>query len=76
MQFGIRQYELVQYPVGMKRHRKMTTPKRGQITWWVAGGIAIREKARRLAEFPPRYSLQTSLKVFTAHIMQGVRIET
>jgi IS30 family transposase len=36
----------------MKKHHKITAPERDQIAWWLAGGITIREMARRLGRSP------------------------
>jgi transposase, IS30 family len=40
----------------MKKHNKMTAPERDQIAWWLAGGIPIREMARRLGRSPSSIS--------------------
>src|ERR687896_624130 len=36
----------------MNKHHKITALERDQIAWWLAGGITIREMARRLGRSP------------------------
>ena len=36
----------------MNQHHKITALERDQIAWWLAGGITIREMARRLGRSP------------------------
>jgi hypothetical protein len=74
MQFGIRQYELAQYPVGMKKHHKITAPEQDQIAWWLACGITIREMARRLGRSPCKDTqLPDTLRSFYSYT-KGARI--
>ena len=40
----------------MKKHHKITASERDQIAWWLAGGITIREMARRLGRSPSSIS--------------------
>jgi IS30 family transposase len=40
----------------MKKHHKITAPKRDQIAWWLACGVPIREMARRLGRSPSSIS--------------------
>jgi transposase, IS30 family len=40
----------------MKKHHKITALERDQIAWWLAGGITIREMARRLGRSPSSIS--------------------
>jgi IS30 family transposase len=40
----------------MKKHHKITAPERDQIAWWLAGGITLRELARRLGQSPSSIS--------------------
>jgi hypothetical protein len=61
----------------MKKQNKITAPERDQIAWWLACEITIWEMAKRLGRSPCKIlNYQILLEVFTAHIMQGVRIET
>jgi hypothetical protein len=74
MQFGIRQYELAQYPVGMKKHHKITAPEQDQVAWWLACGITIREMARRLGRSPCKDTqLPDTLRSFYSYT-KGARI--
>jgi hypothetical protein len=70
----IRQYELAQYPVGMKKQHKITAPERDQIAWWLACGITIREMARRLGRSPCKDTqLPDTLRSFYSYT-KGARI--
>src|SRR5918997_1913228 len=40
----------------MNQHNKITALERDQIAWWLAGGITIREMARRLGRSPSSIS--------------------
>jgi DNA-binding CsgD family transcriptional regulator len=61
----------------MKKHHKITAPERDQIAWWLAGGITIREMARRLGKSLCKVlDYQTPLEVFTAYITGSVRIDS
>src|ERR687896_1568103 len=40
----------------MNKHHKITAPERDQIAWWLAGGVTIREMARRLGRSPSSIS--------------------
>src|SRR5918999_4579050 len=42
----------------MNKHHKITAPERDQIAWWLAGGITIREMARRLSRSPSSISAE------------------
>src|SRR5918992_2012737 len=42
----------------MKKHHKITAPERDQIAWWLAGGITLREMARRLSRSPSSISAE------------------
>ena len=40
----------------MNQHNKITALERDQIAWWLAGGITVREMARRLGRSPSSIS--------------------